>query len=215
MIWRIGIFVSIRLKLWNLNCFTFCDFRYLQFNLQEYNTMSVTVSLDMSRCSFLSNAYFPWPPLLMLSLVIIYSSWLLYPVVIQSLKCNVNCRASYYSRCRHYVRVIWVGQGTVSFVGMSVTLVLASIGSILLHFLVCTHLLRGLSLNGGYGRMFHIWWWRRRTAFLTLPDNLSRTCHFPGWDSVVGLSTPGIESQWERDFLHPSIPALGPIKSPV
>jgi hypothetical protein len=37
-----------------------------------------------------------------------------------------------------------------------------------------------------------------------------------GRDSSVGIATrygldgPGIESQWERDFPHPSRPALGP-----
>jgi hypothetical protein len=37
-----------------------------------------------------------------------------------------------------------------------------------------------------------------------------------GWDSVVyiappyGLDGPGIESRWQRDFLHPSRPAWGP-----
>ena len=110
------------------------------------------------------------------------------------------------------MRVIWVGQGTVSFVGMCVTLVLASIRSILLHFLVCMHLLRrAVSERRLRTDVPYIWWWRRSTAFLTLPDNLPRTCHFPGRDIVVGLSIPGIESRWERDFPHPSRPALGPI----
>jgi len=39
--------------------------------------------------------------------------------------------------------------------------------------------------------------------------------------SVVGIATgyrldsPGIESQWGRDFLHLSRPALGPTQPPV
>jgi len=113
------------------------------------------------------------------------------------------------------VRVIWVGQGTVSFVGMCVTLVLASIGSVLLHFLVCMHLLRRAVSEWRLRTNVLYMVVRRSTAFLTLPDNLPRTCHFPGRDIVVGLSIPGIESLWERDFLHPSRPALGPIKPPV
>jgi len=42
-----------------------------------------------------------------------------------------------------------------------------------------------------------------------------------GQDSSVGIATrygldgPGIESQWRRDFLHPSRPSLGPIQPPV
>ena len=42
-----------------------------------------------------------------------------------------------------------------------------------------------------------------------------------GRDSVVGIQTrygldgPGIESRWERDFPHPSRPALGPIQPPI
>ena len=42
-----------------------------------------------------------------------------------------------------------------------------------------------------------------------------------GWDSSVGIATrygldgPGIESQWGRDFPHPSGPALGPTQPPV
>jgi hypothetical protein len=40
-------------------------------------------------------------------------------------------------------------------------------------------------------------------------------------DSSVGIATryeldgPGIESRWERDYQHPSTPALGPTKPPV
>jgi hypothetical protein len=30
-----------------------------------------------------------------------------------------------------------------------------------------------------------------------------------------GLDGPGIESRWERDFLHPSRPDLGPTQPPV
>ena len=42
-----------------------------------------------------------------------------------------------------------------------------------------------------------------------------------GWDSAVGIETryrldgPGIESRWERDFPHPSRPALGPTQPPI
>ena len=42
-----------------------------------------------------------------------------------------------------------------------------------------------------------------------------------GRNSVVGIATcfglegPGIESRWERDFPHPSRPALGPAQPPV
>jgi hypothetical protein len=30
-----------------------------------------------------------------------------------------------------------------------------------------------------------------------------------------GLEVPGIESRWERDFPHPSRPAVGPTHPPV
>jgi len=42
-----------------------------------------------------------------------------------------------------------------------------------------------------------------------------------GWDSSVSIGTryqldgPGIESRWERDFTHPSRPALGPTQPPI
>ena len=42
-----------------------------------------------------------------------------------------------------------------------------------------------------------------------------------GRDSSVGIATrygldgPGIESQWRRDFPHPSRPVLGPTQPPV
>ena len=42
-----------------------------------------------------------------------------------------------------------------------------------------------------------------------------------GRDSSVGIATryglegPGIESQWGRDFPHPSRPVLGPTQPPV
>ena len=46
-------------------------------------------------------------------------------------------------------------------------------------------------------------------------------CNPGGRDSSVGIATcygldgPGIEYRWERDFPHPSIPALGPTQLPV
>ena len=42
-----------------------------------------------------------------------------------------------------------------------------------------------------------------------------------GVDSSVGIATrygldgPGIESRWERDFPHPSRPAMGPTQPPI
>ena len=42
-----------------------------------------------------------------------------------------------------------------------------------------------------------------------------------GRDRSVGIAAryeldgPGIESQWERDFPHPSIPALDPTQPPI
>ena len=53
---------------------------------------------------------------------------------------------SYCAQSVHYMRVRWVGQRRISFVGMFVTLVLTCIGYILLHFLVYVHLLRRGSL---------------------------------------------------------------------
>jgi hypothetical protein len=44
---------------------------------------------------------------------------------------------------------------------------------------------------------------------------------YVGRDSVVGIATrygldgPGIESQWERDFPHPSTSALVPTQTPI
>ena len=52
--------------------------------------------------------------------------------------------------------------------------------------------------------------------------NYHRTqCDLVGRDSSVGIATgygldgPGIESRWERDFLHLSRPVLGPTQPPV
>jgi len=64
---------------------------------------------------------------------------------------------------------------------------------------------------------------------IPITDRLQHiTCNFAGWympdvgwDSSVGIATgyglggPGIESRWGRDFLHLSIPALGPTQPPV
>ena len=40
-----------------------------------------------------------------------------------------------------------------------------------------------------------------------------------GLDASVGMMTglggPGIEFRWRRDFLHPSIPILGPTQPPI
>jgi len=33
--------------------------------------------------------------------------------------------------------------------------------------------------------------------------------------SFYGLDGPGIESQWDRDFPHPSWPVLGPTQPPI
>jgi len=46
---------------------------------------------------------------------------------------------------------------------------------------------------------------------------LSLGCN-EGWDSSVGIAIHhglGIESRWERYFLHPSRPALGPTQPPI
>ena len=54
-----------------------------------------------------------------------------------------------------------------------------------------------------------------------LPIWLSTQKKRMGQDSVVGIESrygvygPGIESQWERDYPHPSNPALGPIQPPI
>lgn len=60
--------------------------------------------------------------------------------------CYILLSYSYCSQSVHYMRVRWVGQRRISFVGMFVTLVLTCIGYILLHFLVYVHLLRRGSL---------------------------------------------------------------------
>jgi hypothetical protein len=36
-----------------------------------------------------------------------------------------------------------------------------------------------------------------------------------GFATDYGLDDPGIESRWERDFPHPSRPALGPRQPPI
>jgi len=49
----------------------------------------------------------------------------------------------------------------------------------------------------------------------------SYTLNLVGRDSSVGIETrcglndPGIESQWGRNFLHQSRPALGPTQPPI
>ena len=46
-------------------------------------------------------------------------------------------------------------------------------------------------------------------------------CVTMGWDGSVGIATrygldgPGIETRWERDFPHPSRPALGLTQTPM
>jgi hypothetical protein len=120
----------------------------------------------MSRCSFLSNACFPWPPLLMLSLAIIHFCWLLYPVLLQSLKCNINCyRAVIIHNLCITCKLDGWGKEEFHLCVCVVTLVLTCIGSILLHFLVCMHSLRRdclyteatdrLSMNGGADDALH------------------------------------------------------------
>jgi hypothetical protein len=55
-----------------------------------------------------------------------------------------------------------------------------------------------------------------------LQSNLIMDCmYYGGLGSVVGIATgygldgPGIESQWGRNFLYLSRPALGPTQPPV
>ena len=61
----------------------------------------------------------------------------------------------------------------------------------------------------------------RRTAPSKSSLQIRNTQSHVGRDSSVGIATryrpdgPGIESQWGRDFPHPSRPALGPIQPPV
>jgi len=46
----------------------------------------------------------------------------------------------------------------------------------------------------------------------SIPDGLGSIVSIP---TGYGLDGPGIESRWERDFLHLSRPALGPTQPPV
>jgi hypothetical protein len=45
--------------------------------------------------------------------------------------------------------------------------------------------------------------------------NVKATSEFVGIATRYGLDGPGIESQWGRDFLHPSTLALGPTQPPI
>jgi hypothetical protein len=78
----------------------------------------------MLRCSLLSHtSYLPWPPLFMLSLVT--NPFLLVVVSCFLIELYVYCKllsCDYFASSLRYLLVRWVGQGRISFVGMSVTL---------------------------------------------------------------------------------------------
>jgi hypothetical protein len=55
---------------------------------------------------------------------------------------------------------------------------------------------------------------RSLPTFIYLPPTLGRDSSV-GIGTRYGLDVPGIEFRWERYFLHPSRPALGPTQPPV
>ena len=64
-------------------------------------------------------------------------------------------------------------------------------------------------------------WWRVQTMTLLLTPLFQSCSYLMVWDNTVGTSTcyglngPGIKSQWGRDLLHPSRPALDSIQPPI
>jgi hypothetical protein len=52
-------------------------------------------------------------------------------------------------------------------------------------------------------------------TLLSVNDNTSGLGSIVGIATAYGLGGPGIESRWERDFLHPSRPALRPTQPSV
>ena len=56
---------------------------------------------------------------------------------------------------------------------------------------------------------------RRPTEILTSYVMICGPGSSVGITTGYGLHRPGIESRWERDFPHPSRPAMGPIQPPI
>jgi hypothetical protein len=64
--------------------------------------------------------------------------------------------------------------------------------------------------------------WQSKVSLFKIYGNIL-WCYFNfvGRNSSVGIATgyrldgPGIETRWERDFPHPSRPALGPTQQPI